>query len=73
MDPCNCPDPKLCQRLKQHINGRLWEIWSGINIDPKTAAQYRTLWERQAGLKGGLADAEPKSQPVAGRPCNCGR
>lgn len=78
---CNCPDPALCQRLKKHINGRLWEIWNNINIDPKTAQKYRDLWERQAKLptpkplprkpllpqKGGQPNGEPK------RGCNCGR
>ena len=78
MEPttCTCPDPALCARLKRHINGRLWEIWNNVNIDPKTAQQYRDLWERQA--KGGGEEAptfrpRPTTKPRQPGGCNCGR
>jgi len=61
---CNCPDWRLCQKLKKHINGRLWEIWNGTNIDAKTAQLYRNVWLRKAGL-----DSEVKA--TGG--CGCGK
>lgn len=45
---CGHPDPFLCAYLKQHIHGRLWEIWNGQNISPEEAAKYRELWINQA-------------------------
>ncbi len=62
---CDHPDPALCHRLKKHIYDRLWEIWNGINIDPKDAQKYRSLWEKQAKL-GRLSTIEPKK-----RDCGC--
>jgi hypothetical protein len=73
MESCTCPDPALCQRLKRHITGRLWEIWNNVNIDPKVAQQYRDLWERQAKTTrttGGQPEGATKS---GGCGCRGGR
>lgn len=53
---CGHPDPFLCAYLKQHIHGRLWEIWNGQNISAEDAAKYRELWIKQA-------TGEPKVEP----------
>ncbi len=66
MENCNCPNPALCEQLKKHINGRLWEIWNSVNIDPKVAESYRRLWQRQAGM-----EEQPVGQSKRG--CKCGK
>ena len=61
---CKCPKPELCEELQQHINGRLWEIWNGINITPITAKKYRSMWRKQTKkefLSQQLEVAMPKS------------
>jgi hypothetical protein len=67
LSKCSCPDPTLCERLGQHINGRLWEIWQCaetgrcLYIDVITAKQYQLLWK--AGV-GKMATAEVTSVVV---------
>lgn len=56
----NCPDEQLCQRLKHHIHGRLWEIWQGINISPDKALAYRNKWLTDAGLSPEKSAVQPK-------------
>ncbi len=61
MTPCpyGCPDKELCLKLGRHIHHRLYEIWQGINIDPRLAQQYRNLWLRQAGLRNNFQPHKP--------------
>ncbi len=68
---CACPDPTLCKRLNKHINGRLWEIWTGVNIDQQTAQKYRNLWERQAKTSVPKAEVQPEGEKKRG--CGCGK
>jgi hypothetical protein len=69
---CDCPDPKICQELKMHIRGRLWEIWNNVNIDPSVAEKYRDLWRRQATAgKIPPKEVKPMAEPKRGGDCGC--
>lgn len=52
-DIMSCPDPALCNRLRRHVHGRLWEWWTG-NCPPErpcdqaTREQYIELWETES-------------------------
>lgn len=41
---CACPDPRLCARLKFHINHRLWEVWNNLNVSRERARRIRNEW-----------------------------
>ncbi len=50
MEQCNCPDPKLCQKLKFHLTQKQVDIWNGKDVPDKISKRYRQIWELRAGL-----------------------
>lgn len=73
---CDCPDPALCQKLNKHMKGRLWDIWNGINIDPKTAQKYRELWSKQAKVETPKVETQKMAVQSDGEKksgCKCGK
>jgi hypothetical protein len=52
---CSCPNPAVCQRVKFHVIGRIWELW-------QTRPDYRALWQ---ALADGTPWPPPGGVPVA--------
>lgn len=51
--PCSCPDPALCERLGQHVHGRMYELYTGDcpperPCPPEQSAAYRRLLDGDA-------------------------
>ena len=52
-DFCECLEPGHCPRYLMNMQGRLFQICRGENIDPQEASRYRELWMkmREGGME----------------------
>ena len=55
---CECEHDGWCNRYQRHMGGRFREICGAVNTDVGTAAVFRELWAREAGVKA-VQIAEP--------------
>ncbi|SRR5579883_3377732 len=67
---CDCPDPKLCERLRRHVAGRDWEWWTGHcpperPCDPEKRAKLRAAWEANAQFLPPLEEQRQQAQRYA--------
>jgi|GEM_PF-5772232 len=71
-EKCNCPEPELCKQLKMHVAGRLYEIWTGVNIDPEMAEKYRELWRKRAATTPELRSQSTDGSKSGQKKKDCG-